>query len=158
MLALHYIGGSVCMIIDQAVTLWSCRKLSKNKTSTQTVSVPVEPQTQLPLKIQDSERTEYVAPVSLQCVPWVVFAGLHYWCIYRERKPGRSCHMCRLALFPGPTQLSVTFSMTGKLGGAWEQGYVLVAYKYHHSTKLGGAWEQGYVLIAYKYHHSTKLY
>ena len=52
---------------DQAVILWSCRKLSKNKTSTQTVSVPVEPQTQLPLKIQDSERTEYVAPVSL-CV------------------------------------------------------------------------------------------
>lgn len=44
--------------------LWPHRKLSKNKVSKQIVSTSGEPQTQLPLKIQDSERTEYVAPVS----------------------------------------------------------------------------------------------
>ena len=55
-----------------------CRKVVKIKTrppSDQSQSQPsgssvssapvTEPQTQLPLKIQDSERTEYVAPVSL---------------------------------------------------------------------------------------------
>ena len=63
----HFVGRRWNML----TSVWSCwanvltpRKLSKNKVSKQIVSTSGEPQTQLPLKIQDSERTEYVAPVS----------------------------------------------------------------------------------------------
>ena len=53
-----------------------CRKVAKNKSKNaklssletqgieSTMPVPLEVKTQLPLRIQDSERTEYVAPVS----------------------------------------------------------------------------------------------
>lgn len=64
------------------------RKVAKNKSKSTKVSgaesqdvdsapVPLEVKTQLPLRIQDSERTEYVAPVSpvqlakLVCVHFV---------------------------------------------------------------------------------------
>ena len=61
------------------------RKVAKNKSKASKQSespleeasstpIPLEVKTQLPLRIQDSERTEYVAPVNIQlvceCIPY----------------------------------------------------------------------------------------